>query len=305
MTGRLSPLRTKLVRHWQLYLLVAVPLTFIVVFQYIPMAGAQIAFRDFNVQDGFWRSPWVGLKHFREFLSSPIFAEIFRNTLVLSFYQLVAGFPMPIILALALNSTQSQRFKKSVQFVTYAPYFISTVVIVSMIILLLAPRGGVVENIVGFLGYHNVNLMGSPSLFPSIYVWSGVWQNTGYGAVVYLAALAGVDPQLYEAAIMDGATRFQRVIHIDFPTILPTAVVLLILDAGQIMNVGFEKVYLMQNPANLGTSEIIATYVYKIGLLGANFSYSAAIGLLNSIVNLLILVGVNTAARRLSEFSLW
>ncbi|MBW7453562.1 ABC transporter permease [Paenibacillus sepulcri] len=295
----------KVKRHWQLYLLVLLPLAYIVIFKYIPMYGAQIAFRDFSPVKGFSGSDWVGLQNFSDFFNSPNFWLLIKNTLVISLYSLVIGFPAPIILALALNEIRNARFKKTVQMVTFAPYFISTVVMVSMIILFLSPRLGFIDSIVQLLGIESINFMGVPKYFSSIFVWSNVWQGIGYGAVIYLAALAGVNSELYEAAKVDGASRFQRVIHIDLPGIMPAAIILLILNVGQIMNVGFEKIYLMQNPLNTGTSEVISTYVYKIGLIGANFSFSAAVDLFNSVINLILLLTVNFVARRISDSSLW
>ncbi|WP_274655074.1 ABC transporter permease [Paenibacillus humicola] len=292
-------------RHWQLYLLVLLPLAYIVIFKYVPMYGAQIAFRDFSPIKGFSGSDWVGMKNFADFVQTPNFWLLIKNTLLISLYSLAIGFPAPIVLALALNEVRSARFKKTVQMVTFAPYFISTVVMVSMIILFLSPRLGFIDLIVRSLGMESINFMGVPHYFRSIFVWSNVWQGIGYGAVIYLAALAGVNPDLYEAAKVDGASRFQKVLHIDIPGIMPAATILLILNIGQMMNVGFEKIYLMQNPLNTSTSEVISTYVYKIGLLGANFSFSAAVDLFNSVINLTLLLTVNYIARRVSENSLW
>lgn len=292
-------------RHWQLYLLVVLPLLYLLVFKYIPMFGAQIAFKDYNVVKGMLGSPWVGLKYFQQFFNSPNFGTLIKNTLFLNLFALVIGFPAPIILALALNEIRQGFFKRAVQMVTYAPYFISTVVMVSMIIIFLSPRVGIAGTVLKAFHMEDVNLLGVPEYFRSIYVWSDVWQNTGYGAIIYMAALAGINPQLYEAAKVDGASRLQKMIHIDIPGLMPTAVILLILNVGQLMNVGFEKVFLMQNPLNVSTSEVISTYVYKIGLLGANFSFSSAIGLFNSVINLALLLIVNFAARKISSNSLW
>ncbi len=295
----------KMKRNWDLYFVIVLPLLYIAIFKYVPMYGALIAFKEFNVVQGILGSPWVGFKHFEDFFTSPNFSKLMWNTLGISLYALCVGFPAPILLALALNELRVGAFKKSVQMVTFAPYFISTVVMVSMIILFLSPKLGFVNHIITWFGFPEINFMGEPGYFKSIYVWSEVWQQTGYGAVIYLAALAGVNPQLYEAARVDGASRFQKMIHIDIPGLLPAAVILLILNVGQLMRVGFEKIYLMQNPLNLSTSEVIPTFVYKIGLLGANFSFSSAVGLFNSVVNLLLLVLVNALARKVSDSSLW
>jgi ABC-type polysaccharide transport system, permease component len=300
----LSP-RQKIRRHWELYLLILPPVLYLIIFKYVPMFGVQIAFKDFNVVQGIWGSPWAGLKHFEAFFQSPNFRLIIRNTIVISFYSLVAGFPVPILLALALNEIRNGLFKKSVQMITYAPHFISTVVMVSIVILMLTPHVGVVDRLYSLFGKDMTNFMGIPEYFKSIYVWSGVWQEMGYASIIYMAALASVDPALYEAAKMDGAPRWRKIVHIDLPSLIPITVILLILNLGNIMNVGFEKIFLMQNPLNLSSSEVISTYVYKVGLVGANFSFSTAVGLFNSVVNLVLLIAVNFFARKASETSLW
>ncbi|WP_189636111.1 ABC transporter permease [Paenibacillus ihbetae] len=292
-------------RHWQLYLLVIPPVLYFIIFKYLPMANAVLAFKNYNVVKGIWGSPWVGTQYFEMFFRNPAFATLIKNTLYISFYQLIVGFPIPILLALALNEVKSARFKKTVQMVTYAPYFISTVVMVSIIMLFLSPRLGIVNTIAGALGFEAVNYLGEPGMFRTIYVLSDVWQTMGYSAVIYLAALAGVDPSLYEAAKVDGANRFQKILNVDLPGILPAAVIILILSVGNIMALGFEKMYLLQNPLNLSTSEIISTYVYKIGLLNANYSFATAVGLFNSLINLVLLLVVNAIAKRASNTSLW
>jgi len=292
-------------RHWQLYLLVIPPVLYFVLFKYIPIANAVLAFKDYNVMLGIWGSPWAGLKHFKLFFENPVFWTLIQNTLLISLYHLLIAFPIPIVLALCLNEVRVGFFKKTVQLVTYAPYFISTVVMVSIIILFLSPRLGIVGDLMAAFGMERKDILGDPSLFRSVYVWSDVWQNAGYSAIIYLAALAGVDPSLYEAAKVDGASRWRKMLHIDVPGLLPTATIILILNAGTIMAVGFEKIYLLQNPLNLSVSEIIATYVYKIGLLNANYSFATAVGLFNSVVNLLLLLLVNAVARRVSSNSLW
>ncbi|QHT58862.1 sugar ABC transporter permease [Paenibacillus lycopersici] len=295
----------QIARHWQLYVLVIPPLLYIVIFKYIPMTGAIIAFKDYNVVKGVWGSPWTGLKYFKQFFDSPNFWLLIKNTLGISFYGLLVGFPAPILLALALNEIRNGKFKKTVQLVTYAPYFISTVVMVSILIVTLTPNVGVISKSLQALGMHDTNFLGIPGLFKSIYVWSDVWQFTGYGAIIYIAALAGINPELYEAAKVDGASRIQKIRHVDIPGLIPVSVILLILNMGNVMKLGFEKVYLMQNTLNLSTSEVISTYVYKVGLLTASFSFSTAIGLFNSVVNVVLLVAVNYAARRISNSSLW
>ncbi|MBU5348268.1 ABC transporter permease [Paenibacillus lautus] len=292
-------------RHWQLYLLVIPPVLYFIIFKYLPMANAVLAFKNYNVLKGIWGSPWVGTQYFEMFFRNPAFVTLIKNTLYISFYQLIVGFPIPILLALALNEVKSARFKKTVQMVTYAPYFISTVVMVSIIMLFLSPRLGIVNTITGELGFEAVNYLGEPGMFRTVYVLSDVWQTMGYSAVIYLAALAGVDPSLYEAAKVDGANRFQKILNVDLPGILPAAVIILILSVGNIMALGFEKMYLLQNPLNLSTSEIISTYVYKIGLLNANYSFATAVGLFNSLINLVLLLVVNAIAKRASNTSLW
>lgn len=292
---------------YQLYLIILLPLLWLIIFRYYPMYGAQIAFRKFIATEGIWGSPWVGFYHFTRFFNSYKFWDILINTLGLSLYQLIGGFPVPIILALSLNATEKLALKKTVQFATYMPHFISTVVMVGIIMQFLNPRIGIINVILKHLGGGSTNFMGIPNYFKSIYVWSGVWQTAGWGTIIYLAALAGIDTELHEAAMIDGASRFRRILHIDFPGILPTTVVLLILNTGRIMQLGFEKVYLMQNPLNLRASEVISTYVYKIGLASASadFSYSTAIGLFNSLVNLILIIAVNQVAKKLGETSLW
>lgn len=291
--------------HWQLYLLAAVPIAYFLVFKYWPMTNAIIAFKDYNVIDGVWGSQWAGMRHFERFFENPQFWPLLRNTFVLSGYVLLAGFPVPIILALALNEIRLKFFKRTVQMVTYAPYFISTVVVVSMTILFLSPRLGLLGDALGFFGVPSIDFLGRPEYFRHIYVWSDIWQTAGYSAVIYMAALAGIDPTLYEAARVDGASRLQKIRHVDIPGILPTAMVILILGVGNVMAIGFEKAYLLQNTLNLSQSEIIPTYTYKIGLLNADFSQASAIGLFNSVINLVLLVTVHLVAKRTVGRGLW
>ncbi|GIO98346.1 sugar ABC transporter permease [Paenibacillus lautus] len=297
--------RKQIKRHWQLYLVLLLPVLYLIIFKYVPMAGIVIAFKNYNVIKGIWGSDWVGLKYFHQFFDSPNFWLYIKNTLGISFYGLIVGFPAPILLALALNEIRNGLFKKTVQMVSYAPYFISTVIMVSIIVVNLTPNVGMISKFFEMLGMSNTNFMGIPGLFKSIYVWSDVWQFTGYGAIIYIAALSGVNPELYESAKVDGASRIQKILNIDIPSLIPVSVILLILNLGNIMKLGFEKIYLMQNPLNLSTSEVISTYVYKVGLLGSSFSFSTAIGLFNSVINLILLVSVNYIARKLSNSSLW
>ncbi|MCU0501671.1 MAG: ABC transporter permease subunit [Anaerolineae bacterium] len=294
-------------KNWQLYVLLALPVAWLLIFAYYPMYGAQIAFRDFLPGKPILQSEWVGLVNFQRFFESPMFARLMKNTIGLSIYSLVVGFPIPIILALMLNQLRTGLFKRSVQMVSYAPYFISTVVMVGLILQFLDLRRGPVNLFLQALGLPAVHFMGSAEMFPSIYVWTNVWQYTGFSTIIYLAALTTVDPALHEAAVVDGANRLQRMWHIDIPGILPVIVTLFILNMGQVLNVGFEKTFLMQNPLNLATAEVISTYVYKIGLAGgvANFSYAAAIGLFNSVIGLILLVSANWASQRLTQKSLF
>ncbi len=303
--SRIRAAKRSFSRHWQLYLLVLPPVAFFLIFKYYPMLDAVLAFKDYNVIKGIWGSPWIGWANFRLFFSNPIFWELIQNTVYLSGYLILAGFPVPIILALMLNEIRNGRFKKTVQLVTFAPYFISTVVMVSMIMLFLAPRLGLLNVALNHFGIDSINFLGQPGMFRSIYVWSDIWQTAGYSAVIYLAALAGVDPTLYEAAKVDGASRFQKIIHVDLPGIVSTIVIILILNVGNVMALGFEKVYLLQNPLNIVNSEIISTYVYSVGLLNANYSFATAVGLFNSLINLVLLVLVNGLAKRFSNNSLW
>jgi len=299
--SRLFKAQRSLRRHWQLYLIMLPALLYFLVFKYVPMAGAIIAFKDFNVIQGIWGSPWAGFKYFNLFFNNPVFWTLLRNTLTISIYALPTGFIIPIILAIGLNEIRDGFFKRFTQQVTYAPYFISTVILVSMTILLLSPRLGVVNLGLQALGQQPINFLGSPNLFASIFVWSGVWQFSGYAAVIYLAALAGIDPQLHDAAKIDGASRFQKIRNVDLPGIMPVILVILILNVGSLLSVGFEKVFLLQNPLNLSASEVISTYVYKVGLLNANFSFATAVGLFNSIISMILLVLVNALAKRTSE----
>ncbi|WP_281890621.1 sugar ABC transporter permease [Paenibacillus sp. YYML68] len=294
----------QLKRHYELYLLLLPALLYFAIFEYGPIYGLQIAFKNFTPFKGIEGSPWVGFDHFIRFFESYKFWEVLINTLTISLYELVL-FPIPVILALLINQLTSAKFKKVVQTITYAPHFISTVVIVGMLYLFLSPRNGIVNQVLVSLGFEGVFFMAKPELFSSIFVWSGVWQNAGWGTIIYLAALTGINPELHESAVVDGANKLKRILHIDLPGIMPTVIVLLILNVGNFMSVGFEKVYLMQNPLNVTSAEVIQTYVYKSGLLGAQYSYSAAIGMFNSIVNCILLMLVNFIAKRFGQASLW
>lgn len=291
-------------KNWVCYLFILPMLIYVIIFNYIPMYGIQLAFKDYRVADGIWGSAWVGLKHFKTFFESYQFKDLLWNTLSLSLYSLIAGFPMPIIFALLLNYITNVKLKKVVQMVTYSPHFISTVVYCGMILIFLS-SDGVINQLLKLIGIDSVAFLTNPSNFRHIYVWSGVLQNIGWGSIMYISVLTSVDPTLHEAATVDGATRFQRLLHIDLPAIVPTMVIMLIMRAGEIMDLGFEKAFLLQNNINLDYSEIIATYVYKIGIQGGQFSYSSAIGLFNNVINMVLLVVVNKIAKKVSDVSLW
>lgn len=300
--------RSKFVRlvkkNWGAYLFILPMAIYVILFSYLPMYGVQLAFKDYRAADGIWGSAWVGFNHFKTFFESYQFWDLLRNTLVLSIYSLVAGFPMPIIFALFLTYITRKNFKKFSQMITYAPHFISTVVYCGMILIFLA-SDGVINQILILLGFDPVGFLSNPRMFRHIYVWSGVLKNIGWGSIMYISVLTSVSEELHEAAKMDGANLFQRMLYIDIPSIVPTMVIMLIMRTGEIMDVGFEKVFLLQNDINLEFSEIISTYVYKIGVIGGQFSYSSAISLFNNVINLLLLVMVNAIARRNSDNSLW
>ncbi|WP_374706604.1 ABC transporter permease [Paenibacillus sp. J2TS4] len=297
-------MRKNFLKSWQLYTFLLPALTFFVIFHYIPMYGVQIAFKDFIATKGINGSPWAGFEHFERFFNSYYFWRLLKNTLIISFYQLCL-FPLPIIFALMLNELRNGAFKKWTQTLTYAPHFISVVVVVGMITAFLDPTTGIVNLLIEKLGGDSVQFLTSPGWFRHIYVWSGEWQGLGWGSIIYLAALAGVNPELLEAAKVDGATRFQRILHINIPAILPTIVILFILNIGKFMSVGFEKVLLLQNSLNSETSDIIQTFVYETGLLEGQYSFAAAVGLFDSVINIILLVTVNQIAKKVSDNSLW
>ncbi|WGU93142.1 ABC transporter permease subunit [Paenibacillus dendritiformis] len=295
----------RMAQTWELYLFIAPAFLYFLIFHYGPMYGIQIAFKNFIPAKGITGSPWVGFDHFERFFNSYYFWDLLWNTLSISLYELAIGFPLPIILALAFNEVKDGFFKRTVQTVTYAPHFISVVVMAGIIITFLSPSTGILVHIIEFLGFEPAAFLTDPRWFKTVYVLSGVWQSTGWGTIIYLAALSGVDPQLHEAAIMDGASRWQRIWNINIPTIIPTITILLILNMGSILGVGFEKILLLQNPLNMEASDVISTFVYRSGLVDAQYSFSTAVGLFNSVVNAILLITVNQIARRTSETSLW
>jgi putative aldouronate transport system permease protein len=290
---------------WQLYVLLVPAILFIGIFRYGPMFGLQLAFKSYNIRLGIWRSSWIGFAHFQRLFSYYRFFEVFRNSVILAVYKLAACFPLPIILAISLNEVRSVRLRRTLQTITYAPYFISVVVVVGIMMQMFSPHYGIYALIRDVFGQEPVDIMSNPVNFRHLFVWSDAWQLTGYSAILYIAALANVPPELYEAADMDGASTFQRIRFIDIPSLLPTATILLILEVGRMMDISFEKVILMQAPLNLRTSEVLTTYVYKVGLLDGYFDMATAGGLINSVVNFALLVTVNAIARRMGETSLW
>lgn len=292
-------------KEYGLYLLFLIPLIWYLVFMYYPMYGLQIAFRRYNARLGITGSPWVGLQYFMQFFNSYYFGSLVVNTLVLNVYQMALGFPIPIILALIINEIRCRPLQKAVQNVTYIPYFLSMVVVVSMLTLFSNPNYGLFNKIAGLFGGGGVDYMAKEECFRTLYVFSGVWQNMGFNSVIYIAALSAIDPQLYEAAAIDGASRMKKIIHISLPCIMPTIVILFIMRIGSLMNVGFEKVLLMQNTVNMGASDVISTFIYRNGIQKGQFSYSAAVGIFNSLINLILLVGANALTRRLGNNSLW
>jgi len=287
-------------QNYMLYLFLAPAIILTIIFKYIPMYGSIIAFKDFSPMKGIWGSDWVGFEHFTKFLTSPNFGDIFMNTLKLSVFGLVLGFPVPIILALMLNQVKRASIKKNIQLILYAPNFISVVVITGMLFIFLSPTGPI-NTILSFFMDKPISFMSDPDAFVSIYILSGIWQGAGWASIIYVAALSNVDPQLHDAATIDGASLLQRVKHIDLPTLKPMMAVLFILAAGGIMGIGFEKAYLMQTAMNIPTSEIIATYVYKVGLQAGDYAYSSAVGLFNSIINVILLIFVNYVVKKLNE----
>jgi len=291
--------------NWRLWALLLPGLLWLIVFCYIPIYGVSIAFKDFNAKLGIMGSPWAGFKYFEQFFSTSIAMKTISNTLLLSVYSLVFGFPAPILFALLLNSLNNLKFKKFVQTVSFAPHFISVVVLVSMMSIMMAPSSGFIGTLAKQLTGSEVLFMTRPEYFRSLYVASGVWQGMGFSAIVYIAALAGVSPDLHEAAIVDGASKLQRVLHIDFPSILPTIIIMFILSVGNLFTIGYEKAYLMQNTINTSVSEIISTYVYKVGLQNAQYSFSTAVNVFNSVINCILLITVNRIARTSGETSLW
>lgn len=297
-------LKTRMWKSRYYYLMLLPAVAYVLIFNYAPMAGLQIAFKNYKVSLGMWDSPWIGFRNFMDFFNSYSFPQLMKNTFILSFYQLLVGFPIPIIIALILNELKGG-FKKATQTILYAPHFISTVVLVGVITTMFSPSQGVVNTLLEALGMERIYFMGEPQYFRHMYVWSGIWQGMGWNAIIYLAALSNVDPALHEAADIDGATRMQKILHINIPTILPTVIIMLILRMGEIASIGYEKVYLMQNDLNVSTAEVISTYVYKRGIVNSNYSFSTAIGLFNNVINVTMLLIANKCSKKASGTSLF
>lgn len=292
-------------RSRYLYLFLLPALAYLIVFNYLPMYGIQIAFKYYSPVKGILGSKWIGLDNFERFFHSYYFGRLIKNTLVLSFYNLLAGFPFPILLALIFNEIKNQRTKKLVQTVSYVPHFISIIVLVGILNLFFSQSTGLINALRKNLGMEPVGFLNSPGLFPSMYVWSGVWQHAGWNAIIYIAALTGIDPQLHEAAQMDGATRLQRIWHVNIPGILPTVIILFIMEIGRVMNLGFEKIYLMQNQMNIETSQVISTFVYETGMLNMDYGFSTAVDIFNNVINIILLLTFNQIAKRVGDYSLF
>ena len=301
---RRPALRQIIRNNYQIYLLMLPGMIATFVFAYIPIYGVQIAFKNFRSSLGIWGSEWVGLEHFVRFVTNPNFASMIRNTLSITLYSL-ATFPLTVIVALALNELRSNRFKKVVQMASYAPHFLSTVVLCGLVILFFGRANGIVNNAIVLFGGERVDFVSQPRLFSSIFVWSGVWQNIGWDTIIYLAALAGVSQELIEAAEIDGASRLRIILHVKLPAILPTMLILFIMATGSLLTVGYEKILLLENKLNMDASRVISTYVYKMGLESGQFSYAAAINLFNNLVSLMILIMVNTFIKKRMEVGLW
>nr|WP_312497583.1 ABC transporter permease subunit [Enterococcus sp.] len=292
-------------KHKWLYVMLIIPIVFVLIWNYWPMYGVVIAFKDYSPAFGILGSPWVGLKHFERFFASYFFVDIIVNTLRLSLYSLLVGVPLPIILALLFHELNRKWFKSSVQTISYIPNFISVVVVIGMVQFFFSTQDGMINMLLQIMGFDAIDFLGSPSWFPHIYVWSGVWQGVGWGTLIYTAAMSGISPDQYEAAYLDGASRFHCIRHITIPSIMPTIVISTILATGSLLSVGFEKTFLLQNAANLAASEVLSTYTYKMGIINGEYSFSAAVGLFNNVINFIVLFTVNKIAQKTSESSLW
>lgn len=291
--------------NWQFWAIIAVPVIYAIIFAYIPMGGIIIAFKNYSIRKGFLGSEWVGLKYFKQFLTSTSSMTVIKNTFAIGIYSMIAGFPIPILLAIGINEVKNRVFKKTVQMVTYAPYFISAVVLVGIMMQMMDLRSGIINVLLQKIGIGPINFFGDASVFRSLYVWSGIWQTAGYSSIIYVAALSGVSPELQEAAIVDGASRLQRIAHVDIPSIRPTIIIMLIFSCANICSIGMDKIYLMQTPLNTSVSEVISTFVYKVGVVNADYGFSTAAGLFQSLIAFTLLVTVNQICKKVTESSLW
>jgi putative aldouronate transport system permease protein len=302
-------LQERFVKHiknyYQLYLMVLPAFIIVLLFHYIPLYGIQLAFREFEPTKGLTGGEFVGLEYFKKFIDSYQFTTLMKNTFVISFLTLALGFPLPILLALLINQIRHKDSKQFMQTAVYMPHFVSVIALVGMVLIFLSPSSGIIASFMKVFGLEPINFMGDPKYFRGAYVLSDIWQHTGWNSIIYLAALSSIDPQLYEAAKVDGSSRFKQILHIEIPGLVPTIIVMLILNAGKVMSVGFEKIFLMQNTTNLGVSEVISTYTYKIGVLGNQISYSTAIGLFNTLMSFALLVAVNWISKKTTQNSLW
>lgn len=297
-------IKSRIIESRYLYVMFFLPFMYYIIFHYVPMYGITIAFKNFNVVKGIMGSPWVGLKYFNQYFTDPYFWKVVRNTILLSLYHIAWGFPAPIILALLINEIKNQTFKKLSQTITYLPHFISTVVVCGMIVNVLS-NSGAVNGALQYFGHSPIQFLTTAGWFRTIYVGSGIWQSVGWGSIIYLAALAGVDTEMYEAAVIDGAGRFKQMIYITLPSITPTITIMLIMALGRIMNVGFEKVLLLYNGSTYETADIIATYVYRQGMESGQFSYATAVGLFQGVIGFIFVIATNKIAKKLSDTSLW
>ena len=299
-----SDVLKKMHRSRYLYMLFLFPFLYYVIFHYWPMYGIIIAFKDYNIVTGIMKSPWIGLENFNKFLLDPYFWKLVRNTLLLNIYGMIWGFPMPILLALLLNEVKHPIFKKFIQTSSYLPHFISTVVVCGMIVNLFSTNGAV-NQLLGTIGIKKIPFLMLPQWFRPIFIGSSIWQSTGFGSIIYLAAIAGINPELYEAATIDGANRYRQMVHVTLPSLAPTISILLIMNLGRLLTVGYEKIILLYNGATYETADVIATYVYRRGLLSSDFSYATAVGLFSSVIGLVLLYIANLASRKIGEVSLW
>lgn len=292
-------------RNWILYVMIIPVVAYYVIFHYIPMYGVQIAFKDYSARLGFWGSPWNDFAYFKRFFSSYNFWTLLKNTLTLSIYSLLVSFPIPILFALLVNYLPGKKFRKTVQMISYAPNFISTVVLCGMVTIFFYPETGIINQVIKYFGGSSIPFLSGTKYYRSIFVWSGIWQTMGFSAIIYISALSGVDYEMHEAAIIDGASKLQRIWYIDLPSILPTALLMLILAMGGIMGVDYQKTLLLQNSLNMPVSDVLSTYTYRVGLIDSDFGYSTAVGLFNSLCSIILIVSVNAIVKKKTSSGLW